>query len=119
VLNPLAWPRWAQGALALALAALAVVLWFRAHDAAVIDNHEAGITEKVTTATNAANDVANTKDAERRENDARADEQLREVIRDAQAKHPEEVKHDAGPATSAVMRRLRERAAASRPAASK
>lgn len=115
--NPLGWPRWAQGALALALASLAVALWFRAHDRSVIDNHEAGIDAQVTLHTNAANDAANTNDAVRRENDARTDEQLREVIRDAQEKHPVEVRHDAGPATSAVMRRLRERAPSPRPAA--
>jgi hypothetical protein len=104
---------------AFLLIALCAALWLNQHDNKVLNQHEAAVERQVTAATNAANDVANAKDASRRAEDARSDEQLREVIRDAQAKHPEEVRRDAGPATSAVMRRLRERASASGPAASK
>lgn len=101
------------------LCALLWTCWLGKHDRGVIDNHEAGIDAQVTLHTNAANDVANTNDAVRRENDARADEQLREVIRDAQEKHPVEVRHDAGPAVRNVLGELRQRAAKASPAASK
>lgn len=91
--------------------------WLNKHDDKVVEQHEAGITEKITTATNAANDVANTRDAERRENDARADEQLRKVIADAEKDNPVEVRHSAGPAVRNVLGKLRERAPSPRPAA--
>lgn len=102
---------------AAALCGLLWTCWLNNHDDTVIDQHESVINEKIATSTNAANDVANTRDAERRENDARADEQLREAIRDAEAKNPVEVRHAAGPATRATLDRLRQRAPSPRPSA--
>jgi hypothetical protein len=99
------------------LCALLWTCWLRSHDAEVIDTHEAGISEQVTTATTAANDVATANDAERRANDARVDESLRKAIADAEKANPVEVRHDAGPATRATLERLRQRAPAPRPSA--
>lgn len=102
-----------------ALCGLLWTCWLNKHDDKVVEQHEAGITEQITTSTNAANDVANRKDAERRANDARIDESLRKVIADAEKDNPVEVRHDAGPATRATLERLRERAPPSRSAPSK
>lgn len=107
------------GASAVLLLALCVWTWLRAHDGRVIEAHEAPIAAEVAAKTKAATDRANEADAERRANDARADEQLMEVIRDATEKHPAEVRHDAGPAVVGVLGKLRERQAPARPAPSK
>lgn len=94
---------------AVLLLALCAWLWLRSHDAKVIDTHEAGITEQVTTATTAANDAANANDTKRQADNARADEQLRGTIDAAAKDHPEEVRRPAGPAVSGTLDRLRER----------
>lgn len=112
----------AIGTTFVAVAALCATLWtcwLNDHDDAVIDSHEAGITEQITTSTNAANDVANTNDAERRADDARVDESLRKAIADAEKDNPVEVRHSAGPATRNVLGELRERTPPARPSANR
>lgn len=103
----------------IAVAALCGLLWtcwIRSHDAAVIEDHEAGITAKVTEATTAADNAANANDAKLGAENARADEQLRSTIDAAEKANPEAVRRDAGPATRDVLGKLRERTPPARPA---
>lgn len=99
---------------AAALCALLWTCWLNNHDSEVIDQHEAGITKQVTEATTAANATANANDTKRQADNARADEQLRGAIDDAEAKHPEAARAAAGPVTSAALDRLRARQAKAR-----
>lgn len=98
-----------------ALCGLLWTCWLNKHDDTVIEQHEAGIEKQIGEATNAANEAANANDTKRQADNARADEQLRGAISDAEAKHPDEVRRDAGPATRDVLGKLRQRAPTPRP----
>ena len=95
------------GVIALGLIA---ILWLRAHDRAVIDNHEAKITTQIGQATTAANEAANANDAKRAATNAVDAARNEEAIRHAEEQHPDEVRRPSGPAVNAITDRLRERA---------
>lgn len=97
------------GLVALIVLGVAVTLWFRAHDRAVIDHHETGITKQITEATTAANDAAMKNDAARRANDARADERTKGAIDDAAKRNPEAARAGTGPVSRAATDELRKR----------
>lgn len=46
-MNPLLWPRWAQGVAILAVILAGFLLWLHFHDKGVIERHEEEITQKV------------------------------------------------------------------------
>lgn len=93
----------------IALLGLLWAIWLHNHDASVIERHEEKITDQVDAATEAANATANANDAVRQSENARADEQLRGAITDAQTQHPDETRRPAGPAVSGTLDRLRAR----------
>lgn len=105
-------------AIALGLIALLATLTVLkgCYDRAVEHRYEAKVAAQVTKATDAANDAANTNDAKRHTENARADEQLRSTIDAAAKDHPEAARSSAGPVTTGVLGKLRERQASPRPA---
>jgi hypothetical protein len=124
-LMPLKWSEglkraMALGATIIAVAGLTVLLatcWLRSHDRKVIEDHETGISKKITTATEAANATADAKDASRRTIMASDQAEIRKAIDDAEQQHPDEVRRPAGPAARAAADGLRGRAAKARSAA--
>jgi len=102
-------PRWAHllmGAVALAGAAL---LWLQFHDRGVVKKHEAGVSAQVAETVTHADRTAISADQERARQRATDSAETKGAIANAQAKHPDEVRRAAGPATNAAADSLRKR----------
>jgi hypothetical protein len=84
-------------------------LWLSHHDSQLIETHETKVAASAATATLNAERSANAADAAAAANDQAAAAIVQEDIRNATNAHPQEAARPVGPASSAVLDRLRHR----------
>jgi hypothetical protein len=84
-------------------------LWLHHHDRSVIAQHESDVSNTVNEEVTAGTATADAADNAQAAQDAARANQVQEDIANAVAAHPKEAHASAGPATSAVLERLRHR----------
>lgn len=109
-MNPLLWPRWAQGLVLIAVGILVWQAWLYFHDKGVIEDHEAEVTAEVSETTLEAERTANRNDEGRRVIREIHTRELVQAREDAIHESPDETDAVAGPAVRAVLRELRTQA---------
>lgn len=106
-MNPLLWPRWAQGAVVLVIAIAAFLAWLHFHDRAVVKADRAKqneqVAEKTLDAERTANELERYREAKRKREEA----ELRAIVGEAERNNPDETSKPSGPAVSGVLERLR------------
>lgn len=110
-------PRWARGAILLAVALAAFLIWLGLHDRAVIERHDNKRAAEVSKRTLQAERTANSNEQVRRVERDKQAKDLETAINEAVRENPDETSRPVGPAVRAALRELREAAARNSPPA--